>query len=624
MIVSQATFHSTIDMLMGERRLGLDTETLGLRMFHGDRLFSIIIATAHEAYYFNFNYREDHLGNKAPLDNTFPPGWLMHFHPLFDDINKIWFIQNAGCFDLPVLGREGFELKGTVHCTKVIARVVRNDLQNYSLAALLPAIGLSKDMRVDEYITKHQLYDTIKPPGKNQKIKLIHMEKVPFELITEYGEKDGTGVYHLGVNQEKRILEMDLAEPELVRTGRSLTNVMENERRFVKTIARMKTVGVQIDRPYCERAAAFELDRMNKGAVQFKIETGRDFIASGKLFQEVFKDEKDKWKKTPKGNPSFDADVLATFASPAARAVVAMRDAKAKADFYNGFLYHADSRGAVHPDFNSSGTVHGRLSSSEPNFQNLSNEDDDEEAQSGEFMVRRAIIPRPGFVLIMPDYNQMEYKFALEMACRVAGRKTAFAELVASGFDFHDATKQRVFEVAGLDIPRKPIKTANFLTLYGGGVGKLASALGISYPEAREIRAAIKSAAPEINEYITQIMAIAEQRKYIVNWFGRRSHFVYRSMAYKAPNYHISGGCADIVKIAMNKIDALLLDRPSRMIMTVHDELPIEIHESELIGLPQKVHEIMESTFISKYVPLTVGMAWSSKSLGDKIKGYPV
>ncbi len=624
MIVSQANFFEVLEKLSHEVRLGLDTESSGLRMYHGDRIFSIILATAQEAFYFNFNHTPDHLGELPPEEFILPPAWYMHLqHQIFDNMSRTYYIQNAANFDMAIMSKSGLTLAGTVHCTKAIARVVRNDLVSYSLEALLPQIGLEKDKAVEEYVAKHKLYTVFRPPGKAQSVKYMHYEKVPFALMGPYGEKDGTGVYHLGVYQENTIRELDEREPGLVKSGRMLSEVMKNERRLVKTIARMKNVGVQIDKAYCERAAAYESSQQAKAAEEFKRVTGKDFQASPKLFAQVFTEDKEKWRKTPKGNWSFDADVLATFESPAARAVCAMRDAKAKADFYHGFLYHADSSGVVHPDFNAEGTVHGRLSSSNPNFQNLSKEDSEEQI-AGEFTVRRAIVPRPGYVLIMPDYQQMEYKFALEMACRVMGRSTPFAEMVKGGFDFHDATGKRVKDVAGLELPRKTIKTANFLTLYGGGVGKLASALKISYPEARTIRAAIKNAAPEINEYIEQIMKIAEQRKYIVNWFGRRSHFVYKSYSYKAPNYHISGGCADVVKIAMNRIDDFLGGKKSRMIMTVHDELPIEIHEDEVDWVPKRVNDIMEDVFKSQYVPLTTSMEWSNKSLGDKITGYPV
>lgn len=619
MIVSLDNFDEVVERLKAEPELGLDTETYGLRMYHGDKIFSLILASPTEAYYFNFKQYGD-LDQKYFLNAEL---WRVLNVELFMDESKTWYIQNAANFDLCMLkASESIELEGTVWCTKAIGRIVRNDMRSYSLKDQLPLIGLEKDDAVDAYIAEHRLYTTFSRPGKAQKEKYMHFDQVPFEVIAPYGEKDGTGVIALGRYQKEAIVNLDLEQPDLS-PDRSLDRVAKNEIRLQKTIFRMKNLGVRIDKTYCAKAIIYEEDQYQRGLDTFRKETGTPYRQSPKLFAEVFKSEKESWSYTDKNNPSFDFDALCKFKHPAAKAILQMRDAKSKADFYRGFLYHADSNGDVHPNYNPEGTVHGRFSSSEPNFQNLTAEDDEETLQ-GEFVIRRAIIPRPGFVFIMPDYDQMEYKFALEMGCRVVEELTEMAGLINGGFDFHDATAKRVLEVSGITIPRKTAKISNFLTLYGGGNGKLAQALGIPLSEARKIREAIFRGMPEIKRYIDAIMTVAEERKYIINWLGRRSHFQFKSESYRAPNYHVSGGCADVVKVAMNRIDTLLLSQKSRMVMTVHDELPIEVHESELSTAPYQIKAIMEAAFQSEFVPLTAGMEWSAKSLADKVKGFPV
>src|SRR5882724_6533263 len=121
----------------------------------------------------------------------------------------------------------------------------------------------------------------------------------------------------------------------------------------------MEQVGVRINKDYCVQAASFEQDRATKASAKFKTETGHEFKASGKLFASIFGNEKDKWEYTDKGNPSFESDTLLKFDNPAARIILELRDAKSKSDFYNGFLYHADSRGDIHPNFNPDGARHG-------------------------------------------------------------------------------------------------------------------------------------------------------------------------------------------------------------------------------------------------------------------------
>lgn len=643
MIVTRTGFHSIINQLLAEPRLALDTETTGLRAYHGDRLFSIIISTEHQPYYFNFKATDfEHVETKEgvvekeipwDVEEVLTREHLFQLRPLFMDPNKLWYIQNAANFDLSILGVDGFELQGEIHCTKAIGRVEYNEHRDikthpdkkaakaYSLEAQLFRLGHHKDDKVAEYVSRYKLQTNIPIPGKDDYYEAKHYDKVPRKIMVPYGCTDGKETFFLGDYQEKSIAKQDLQQPEMP-ASRSLGRVMRNERRLQKTIYRMRHRGVLVDLPYCKKASAYETDRGQKAKDFFKRETGRDYSASAKLFESVFADEKSLWGYTDKGNPSFESDYLARFANPAAKAILDIRDSKSKADFYNGFMWFADRNGVVHPNFNPEGTVHGRFSSSEPNFQNLTSEED-EETIAQEFVVRRALIPRPGYVLIMPDYDQMEYKFMLEQACRLLQEETELAKLVIAGHDFHEATGKNA-ERVGSKVVRKEAKIANFLTLYGGGIDKLAEALRIQYADAKKIRQAIFKSAPEISAFIDACKASAEQRGYVINWLGRRSHFPNSRFSYRAPNYIVSGGCADVVKVAMNEIDELTLGLKSKMVMSIHDELPMEIHESELATVPYQIKEIMESVYQSKYIPLTTGMEWSDKSLGDKKKGFPV
>lgn len=623
MIVRRSSFEDFINECRTKEFLGLDTETTGLRPYHGDRLFSIIISHADKAYYLNF--KKDYADLPEPADDFVLDREHMRRlrTTLFSDVTKTWFIHNAANFDLPILGKAELFLAGTIHCTQAIARVEYGDHIGYKLANCLDRLGLAKSDAVEEYLTKHGLNYSVSIPGKAQKETVRPFHKVPFKIISEYGLIDGTGVYALGMYQLKSIEMQDAAAPALVKSNRLVANVLHNERRLQKTIFRMKDRGVKIDRKYCVRAAAWEMDRSKKAADEFKRVAGVAYSQSSKLFEEIFQSEKDKWSYTDKRNPSFDADALAKFDHPAAKIILEMRDAKSKADFYNGFIYHADADDVIHPNYNPDGTRHGRFSSSQPNFQNLTSEDEEEQLAQ-EFVIRRALIPRPGYVFLMPDYEQMEYKFMLENACRLLGSATAFSKLVAAGMDFHDATGQNVKNVSGLELVRKAIKIVNFMTLYGSGVANIADSLKIPKAQAAQIRNAILTAAPEVKGYLNAVQATAEQRGYIVNWLGRRCYFPRKALAYKAPNYHTSGGCADVVKVAMNQLDDFLAGTKSHMVMTVHDELPMECHESELATIPRRVKEIMEGAFDSKYVPLTSSMEWSDKSLADKVKGFPV
>jgi DNA polymerase I-like protein with 3'-5' exonuclease and polymerase domains len=633
-IVTRLNFSKVIACIQPCLKRSLDCETTGLRPYHGDRLFSLIIGCAptHDfegnvrpegkavSFYFNFQAYPG-LSPARVLTNEHLEILNKEF---FLDENITWFIHNAK-YDMSILAQEKIELKGKVWCTKAIGRVEYNERPKYSLNALAPLVGLEKSDEVEKYVDEHKLFEFVKIPGKAKRDKRKFFNKVPYEIITPYGERDGTVGYYLGLFQENSIeCQSSETKPGLP----TVRNVAQNENRLTKTIFNMERVGVRIDKDYCMRAAQFEQDRTTKASEKFKTETGHDYKASAKLFAEVFASERDHWSYTDEGNPSFDNDALGKLQHhPVAQIIKELRDAKSKSDFYNGFLYHADASGDIHPNFNPDGARHGRFSSSDPNLQNLTSEED-EASLKQEFVVRRAIIPRPGFIFIMPDYDQMEYRLMLELAAGLKNPRTQniygetpLISLVNTGLDVHEATAQSASKF-GVPITRSQAKTSNFLTIYGGGNQKLADGLKCKLSEARAIRSAIFQAAPEMLNFTETVTKVAENRKFVRNWFGRRCYFPDKRFSYRASNYIVAGGCADVVKVAMNEISDLLAPYKSRMVLTIHDELPCEIHETELFLIP-KIKEIMEQVYKSQYLPLTCGMEHSFKSLGDKVKGFP-
>lgn len=623
MLVLPGEIDHIIARLETKKVLALDTETTGLRPWHGDRLFSIVISDGEIEYYFDFNHETDHEGNTS---GTLSRECMSKILPLFLK-NKIeWVLHNAK-YDLAILHQEGVNIAGSIYCCRAQGRVAQNDLFQYNLNALLKPLGLSKDDAVKAYIEEHKLSEKRDIPGKQTKESVLHFERVPLRIMQPYAEMDARGTFKLREWQISEKMRKCKGYPE---NAPNLFSVTETEQKLTKVVFKMEATGVKIDRGYCERARDFEKERFSLLGKQFEAITGRTYSASGKLFAEVFADEKEKWEYTEKGNPSFSGDVLEFFTSKAAKTVVQMREAKSKSDFYNGFLYHADSDDIIHPNFNPDGTGTGRFSSSDPNLQNLTSEEDEEQIAQ-EFIVRRAIIPRPGFIFIMPDYDQMEYKQMLDLAKEMAiqnllirGIKSwgpkyfEVADKVAQGFDVHQATA----DLAG--ITRKQAKTLNFALLYGAGVAKLALMLGVSIQEAAHLKQRYFAALPYIESMIAEISYTAKFRGWVRNFAGRRYDCADPNFSYKMTNYVVQGGCADAVKLSMCEIDSFLEDKKSRMVLTIHDEIPCEIHESEIKYVPHEIKRIMESVYPFKHIPLTAGMEWSNKSLGDKVKGFPI
>lgn len=623
MIVTRELFGPIVERLREAKILTLDTETTGLRPYHGSRLFSLIISATDIAgtihsFYFNFQ-------SYPGLDpqSVLLPSHLRGLEVLFADESKVWRIHEAK-YDLAILAADGIEIAGTIHCTKAIERVVYNDYLpgTYDLENCAKRIGFEKDGTVEKFILDQKLWDWTPPEKPGDREKDMHYDRVPFDIIVPYGERDGEICHRVGDRQDQALQEIAKeTNPDGKTNLPTVLNIAAIERRLTKTLFRMERVGVRVDLDYCVQASRYEADRAAKATEAYRRETGRDYKASAKDFAAVFESERDLWGITEKGNPSFDADCLARLKNPAAGCILALRDAKSRSDFFKGFLWYADKNGDVHPSWNQAGAATGRGSSSNPNFQNLTNED--EEENPSPFPVRRAVVPRPGFVFFMPDWDQMEYRCMFDYACRMWGSETEIVRKIKNeGLDPHQATADLVTAM-GTPLTRRRAKNGNFAFLYGSGYDTLAATIGSSRKEAVELKDSIKGACPEIQNLIDNVTRTAKVRGFIRNWAGRRSYLRDHNFAYKMTNYLIQGGCADAHKITLNQIDESFASMRSRLVMTIHDEAPAEIHESEILTAPKLMVNYMETVYPHKYLPLTVGCSWSDKSLGDKKKGMP-
>jgi DNA polymerase-1 len=588
-VVYEQIVDEVLEHLATKRNLAIDTETTGLYPYHGDKLFSIAISDSQEDYYFNFIPYPNLPENMVLRENTLQKINLI----LGQNINIRWCAHNAK-YDLAILNNAGITFRGEFFCTKVLSRLQYNEAKNYSLDGCAKrALGAKKDSAVEEYIKANGLYTPQELNGKT--FKKPRYDLVPFELISKYACKDTRLSFNLAVVQSQKIREKSIKKG-----GFSL--IFEVEKELTKVLFDMESTGAQLDIEYVDLALHGLNESMLKAEKEFKDATGRDFLLSGKVFAEIFEDEKDKWVYTEKGNPQFDKDILKTFDNPVAKTILAYKEAKAKYDFFHNFKFYADKHGVLHTNFDSAGTTSGRFSSSSPNLQNLTKSID----ESG-WVVRRAIVPREDYILAMIDYDQIEYRLMLDY-CEARN----LIKKVRNGLDVHSATA----EVAGCS--RTEAKMVNFLTLYGGGIEKLANALGCSETKAREIQQSIFEAAPEILSFKEAVISSARTRGYVWTWAGRILHFPKTcGYHYKAPNRLIQGGASDVIKKAMVDLYAFLRGKKSRMLLNIHDELVFEIHTTEL-DLLEDIKRIMEESYPYKLLPLTCGIEWSDKSLADK------
>lgn len=639
MLVSTENFTDVLSKPQTES--SLDSETSGLFWQKQDRLFSIIYSTADDNYYFNFK--------DYPESKGLPQIVKDQLKITCGDAHRTWFLQNAK-FDLHMLAREGIFIRGKIYDLMFLERIFFNQHMSYRLADITKRWGDEKLDIVWDYIKKNKLITKIEYPRFGKTEERPHFDQVPFEMIKEYGEQDGAATLNVG----RKILEsIKLEDSQIVGNQPKQMQVVENEARLVHTLFKMEEIGVQLDLDYCNKALDHYLQIIASVETRFKETTGLDFVKGTTVFEEVFASEKEKWEKTEKGNWKWDAAILENFENPAAAIAIEYAEAKKQSEYFANFLYYCDEDGVLHPDFQQSGTVTGRLSCRDPNLQNLTNPDKyDEETEAALFPIRKAFVPREGFFFVMPDYSQVEFRMMLDYA-----NATSLVNEVLKGLDVHTATAN----ISGTS--RKEAKTNNFLTAYGGGVVKLAQNLNkgklkgsrgqlgriykemfkwrlsdeeksaVVTPELRshnepfiraayDIQQSIFRSAPEIKDFLKSVQRVAENRGYVRNWLGRRYQFPDKRWCYKAPNHLIQGGAAEVIKIAMNRVDEYLKDKESRMILTIHDELIFEVKYGEEFVVDE-IKRIMETVYPYKRLPLLVEVEYSYTNLADKSNWPP-
>jgi DNA polymerase-1 len=472
----------------------------------------------------------------------------------------------------------------------VAARILYNVHMSYSLDNCCKRdLRLSKDDKVMQWLDTNKAYRMEPIPGRKQKDKAYFFDQVPFEIISQYAMKDAELTFALYKFQQEKVEPSDLL-------------VLEQEMQLIKVLFYMEQLGVRVDLNYCDVAAAKELARMSIEKKKFFEITGSELVDSGESLKPIFLSLGFKLPLTDKGTPNVDHYVIAGIDHPAARCLEEFRDAEKRHSTFNGLIFAMDNDKNVHTSFKQSGTVTGRMSSANPNLQNLSAED------NSEYPIRRAFRPRKGFVFVSIDYDQMEFRLMLEYA-----KEAELIQKIIEGHDPHQATA----DLTGLS--RKAAKTLNFGLLYGMGVAKLAKAIGVSEGEAKKFKAQYFEHLPKVKEFLHAASRNQRIRKFTWNWLGRRSYLEDDRFSYRAPNSIIQGGCADICKKAMNAIHLYLQDKKSRMVLQVHDEILFEVALDELELVPL-LKQTMEQAYRSRNMPLTCSMSYSLESFHDMIE----
>jgi DNA polymerase-1 len=402
--------------------------------------------------------------------------------------------------------------------------------------------------------------------------------------------------------------------------ARELTDLYERvERPLVRVLAQMEKVGVRIDRAFLE-ALREELQQQCDD-LERKIHThaGEPFVVNSvpQLRRVLFETLELTPVKRTKTGPSTDADSLQKMAAANAHPILddllRYREVeKLRSTYADALPPLIEADGRIHATLNQIATTTGRISSENPNLQNIP-------VRSAEGReMRRAFIPEEGSGLLTADYSQIELRVLAHLA-----EDPGLIDAFARGADVHTTTAAGVFDVEEQDVnefQRRFAKVVNYGLAYGMEAYGLGQRLDIPTDQAREILDRYFESFPNVHEYMERTVAEAKSRGYTTTILGRRrqitelaaSNVRLRQMGERmAQNAPVQGSAADVFKLAMVNLDRALAAAglESRMIMTVHDELVFEVPLGEREKLEPLVREVMESVTELR-VPLVVDIGF--------------
>ena len=576
------------DYFLTKQFLSLDTETTSTHAIDAELVGLSFATEENKAFYV-----------AIPTEHEQALKFVEIFKPVYENENILKIGQNIK-YDMEVLANYGVELKGKLFDTMIAHYLIQPELHHnmdYLAETLL------------NYQTVH-IEELIGPKGKNQK----SMREVDPKLVCEYAAEDADVTLKL-----YNVLQPQLKENNL----ESL--FWDIEMPLVPVLADMEMNGVLLDTKALKETSDIFNKRMNEYEQKIYEQAGEKFnISSPKQVGEILFGKMkimEKPKKTKTGQYVTSEEVLQTLKSkaPIVEDILNYRGMKKLLSTYVDSLPTLINprTGHIHTSFNQALTATGRLSSSDPNLQNIPVRTDDGKE------IRKCFIPEPGCKFFSADYSQIE----LRIMAHLSGDENMI-EAFRSGFDIHKATAAKIWKEQMenvTDSQRKKAKQANFGIIYGITTYGLAQRMEIPNGEAKEIIEGYFATFPKVKEYMEKAKELARQKGYAETIFGRRRYLpdinsangTVRGFAERnAINAPIQGSEADVIKVAMVKIWNRFKKENirSKMILQVHDELNFSVYPEEAEKVEKIVMEEMQSAY-KLQVPLVADAGWGNNWL---------
>lgn len=574
--------------LLTSKNLSLDTETTGTEPMEAELVGMSFSIAENEAFYV-----------PVPPDREEAVKIVAQFRPVFENEDSLKIGQNIK-YDMIVLQNYGAELKGRLFDTMIAHYVLQPELRH----------GMDYLAEIYLHYKTISIEELIGPKGKHQR----SMRDLDPQDVYLYACEDADVTLKL-----KNVLEKEL------KANDAETLFYDIEMPLVPVLVHIERNGVLLDTEALKQSSAHFTAEMQRIEQEIYEMAGESFnIASPKQVGEVLFDKLqivEKAKKTKTGQYVTSEEVLESLRHkhPVVEKILEHRGLKKLLGTYIDALPQLINprTGRVHTSFNQTVTATGRLSSSNPNLQNIPIRDENGKE------IRKAFIPDEGCLFFSADYSQIELRIMAHLS-----KDKDMIDAFLSNHDIHAATAAKIYKTDLKEVDadmRRKAKTANFGIIYGISVFGLADRLGIERKEAKTLIDGYFETYPEVKAYMDESIQVAREQGYVETIFHRKRFLpdinsrnaIVRGYAERnAINAPIQGSAADIIKVAMTRIYNRFLAEglQAKMILQVHDELNFSVPVSEKERVEEIVIEEMERA-CRMHVPLKADCGWGKNWL---------
>ena len=570
--------------------LSLDTETTSTDPMRAELVGLSLAFEAGQGYYLPVGHRTGE--EQLPAEEV-----LKALHPVLTS-SQVAKIGHNLKYDALVLENQGGSVAPLTFDTMIAAWLVQPDSYNLGLKELAETYLGVQMTHIEELIGK----------GKNQ----LTMDRVPVSSVAAYAAADAEICLRL-----MPLLRERLEQVNAVRLFEEI------EMPLVPVLGMMERNGVMLDVPFLQQMSheltsrLFQIEKDIFQVVGYSFNLNSTQQLSKVLFETLKLEPPDRRKKTTSGHFSTSAGVLEELRDqhPVVEKILEYRElSKLKSTYVDALPQQINPRtGRVHTSYNQTGSVTGRLASSDPNLQNIPTR-----TETGR-LVRNAFIAAPGYRLLSVDYSQIELRIVAHMA-----QDEAMLAAFRAGLDIHAATAAAIYGVELEQVTkeqRRHAKAINFGLIYGMSAFGLHRSTGLTLAEAENFVKAYFQQFPGVKAFLDGLRRQAARQGYVETLLGRRRYFPnLKSNANpalrareerEAINAPVQGTAADIMKLAMVRLPPALKEAGlgARMLLQVHDELVLEVPENERDETVQVVRGIMENAYPLS-IPLVTEARW--------------